>query len=123
MKKIYDCSKDTLEHIIKVGKYLDIIIDEIRNYKKVELNDNINDITVVDLLYLLLYGEELPFDNELINNIYNNSIGYLYLDEEDENYIPQDMRFEKYISEVLVFINGNKIIKMNIFSIFKTLFL
>ena len=93
MKKIYDCSKDTLEHIIKVGNYLDIIIDEIRNYKKVELNDNINDITVVDLLYLLLYGEELPFDNELINNIYNNSIGYLYLDEEDENYIPQDMRF------------------------------
>ena len=99
MKKIYDCSKDTLEHIIKVGNYLDIIIDEIRNYKKVELNDNINDITVVDLLYLLLYGEELPFSNKLLNSIYNNSYAYLYDDE--DMFVTQEMLYKKYINELL----------------------
>jgi len=101
MRKIFDSSKDTLEHIITVGNYLDIIIEELRDYKKIELKDNINEMTVVDLLFLLLYGEEFPLNNKLLNNIYNNSIGYLYLDEEDENYIPQDMLFKKYLNELL----------------------
>ena len=98
MKKLFDSSKDTMEHIIRVGNYLDTIIEDLRDYKKIELIDNINDITVVDLLYLLLYGEELPFRNKLLNSIYNNSKGYLY----DENsYITQDMLFKKYLNELL----------------------
>ena len=98
MKKIYDSSKDTLEHIIKVGSYIDILIDELRNYKKIELIDDINKITVIDLLLLLLNGEELPFSNKLLNSIYDNSIEYLY--QEDE-FMNQEMLFKKYINELL----------------------
>lgn len=98
MKKLFDSSKDTMEHIIRVGYYLDTIIEDLREYKKIELKDNINNITVVDLLYLLLYGEELPFNNKLLKNIYSNSKGYLY----DENsYITQDMLYKKYLNELL----------------------
>ena len=97
MKKIYDSSKDTLEHIIKVGSYIDILIDELRNYKKIELNDNINTITVFDLLNFLLCGQDLPFNNKLLNSIYNNSIGYKLV---DNSYINQEKLLKKYIDEL-----------------------
>lgn len=98
MGKLFDSSKDTLEHIIRVGNYLDIIIDELSKYKKIELKDNIYEMTVVDLLYLLLYGEELPLNNKLIKSIYSNSNGYLY---EDDAFVTQNMLYKKYINELL----------------------
>lgn len=98
MKKRYDSSKDTMEHIIRVGYYLDIIIDELKNYKKVDLRDDINNITVIDILFLLLHGEENPFSNKLISNIYDNSFGYLY---QEEDYLTQDMLYKKYVDELL----------------------
>ena len=98
MKKLFDSSKDTMEHIIRVGYYLDIIIDELRDYKKIELIDNINDMTVVDILYLLLYGENFPLKNRMLNSIYNNSTDYLY---KDDGFVTQEMLLKKYINEIL----------------------
>ena len=98
MRKIFDSSKDTLEHIIKVGNYLDIIIDELSKYKKIELKDNLGDITVVDLLYLLLHGQYFPSNSTLLKCIYGNSNGYIY---DDESFVTQEMLYKKYISELL----------------------
>ena len=98
MRKLFDSSKDTLEHIIKVGNYLDIIIEELSKYKKIELIDNVNDMTVVDILYLLLYGEDFPARNKLLNNIYINSDGYLF---DDDSFVTQEMMYKKYINELL----------------------
>ena len=98
MKKLFDSSKDTMEHIIRVGYYLDIIIEELRDYKKIELTDNINEMTVVDILYLLLYGQNLPIKNRMLSNIYKNSIDYLY---KEDSFINQEMLLKKYINEIL----------------------
>ena len=98
MKKIYDSSKSTREHIIRVGEYIDIIIEELRKYKKANLIDDINKITVVDLLYLLLYGESLPFNNKLLKSIYHNSISYRY---EHDSFLTQEDLLKNYINELL----------------------
>ena len=95
----YDSSKSTMEHIIKVGEYLDIIIDEVKKYKKIKLIDNIDDMTVVDILYLLLHGEEFPHNNKLLNSIYANSKNYLY---DNKNFsVAQDKLYKQYIDELL----------------------
>ena len=98
MRKVFDSTKDTLVHIIKVGNYLDVLIDELRDYKKIELTDNINEMTVVDILLLLLYGEESPFKNKLLNSIYSNSKGYLY---NEDSFITQEMLYKKYCDELV----------------------
>ncbi len=98
MKK-YDSTKSTMEHIIKVGEYIDIIIEELKKYKKANLIDNIDDMTVVDILFLLLYGEEFPHKNRLLNSIYSNSKNYL-LDSENQ-IITQDKLFKQYMDELL----------------------
>ena len=76
MKKQYDSSIDTLQHIITVGTYIDRVIEVIRNYKKLELTDNINNMNLIDYLYILQKGENLFDKNKLLNSIYKNSLDY-----------------------------------------------
>ena len=97
MKEIGDSSKITLEHIVKVGEYIDIIIEELNKYKKADLIDNINRMTVVDILYTLLYGQNLSTHNRLLNTIYNNSINYKYIDGD----IKQVDLYKKYVAELM----------------------
>lgn len=97
MKKIYDSSKDTMEHIIKVGNNIDIIIEALKKYKKVDLIDNVNKMTLVDLLYLLIYGEDLPINNKVIKAIYNNSSDYKY----GVKIYEQELLLKKYIEELI----------------------
>ncbi len=97
MKKIYDSSKDTMEHIITVGNYIDIIVDEIRKYKKVDITDNINKMTLIDFLILLQKGEELYIKNKLLENVYSNSRDYKL----KEKYRSQEVLCKLYIDELL----------------------
>ena len=96
MKKYYDSTKDTLEHIIKVGEYIDIIIEELKNYKKAPLNDNLQNLTLVDLLILLLYGEDFNFNNKFLKSIYHNSKNYKY----EQSFLTQEKLCQKYIEEL-----------------------
>ena len=97
MKEICDSSTSTLEHIIDVGNNINVVINALKQYKNIELNDNINNMTIIDILYILLRGEELNNNNSLLKSIYNNSFLYLY----NEQTMKQEILYKKYVDELL----------------------
>ena len=96
MNEIYDSTASTLEHIKSVENNINIIINDIKKYRNKELISDINDMNIIDLLYILLYGQKLYTDNKMINSIYNNSINYLY----NEDIMDQDELYKSYIEEL-----------------------
>lgn len=74
----YDSSIETLKHIKQVALYIEKIQKDI-DYElstEQEIHDGINNTTLVDLLRILLNGDNIPSYSKLFTDINNNSRKY-----------------------------------------------
>ena len=79
MKK-YDSSVETKKHILAMGRYMDIITNNLRLRRDIQLEDinlEINNVTLVDLVSLLYLGKSIPDYDEMFRNLNINSSIYL----------------------------------------------
>ena len=92
----YDSSIETLKHIKQVAIYIGLIQKELENSLRnnLPIKSGINDATLVDLLRILLDGNDLPSYSKLFNDINNNSkiykLGNVYNDKEELFHIYDD---------------------------------
>ena len=95
----YDSSIETLKHIKRVAYYINIIQKELNNsmINGYDTKTGINDATLVDLLVLLLNGENLPSYSKLFNDINNNSRNYKL----GNKYTDKDKLLCMYLDELI----------------------
>ena len=81
----YNSKIETLKHIKQVALYISRVQDAL--LKDDPIKSGINDITLVDMLKILLDGNDLPSFSKLFNDINKNShiykLGTKYYDQSE----------------------------------------
>ena len=76
----YDSSIETLKHIKQVALYIDKIQKDLEESidQNTEIHDGLNYITLVDIIRILLNGDNIPSFSKLFTDINSNSRNYKY---------------------------------------------
>ena len=85
----YDSRVETLKHIKRVAYYIDIVQKQLETSltDNLQIKTGINDATLIDLLLVLLHGDDIPSYSNLFTDINGNSkiykLGNRYHDLDD----------------------------------------
>ena len=96
-----DGIKATMEHILKVYKCYEVLIDALDDKKKILLPSielDFQNATLIDLLLALYNGQEIPGYDKMFESISKNSLMYLNKDQPSDGRI---IVLDSFIKEML----------------------